>query len=61
MNSNRREFIKKTILAGVATGFSAKSYGKIIGANDRVRVACVGFCKDLKLRIFHLLSSFKRK
>lgn len=30
-------------MAGVATGFSVKSYGKIIGANDRVRVACVGF------------------
>jgi predicted dehydrogenase len=48
MNSNRREFIKKTILAGVATGFSANSYGKIIGANDRVRVACVGFSDRFK-------------
>lgn len=43
MDSTRRDFIKKSIMAGVATGFSVKSYGKIIGANDRVRVACVGF------------------
>jgi predicted dehydrogenase len=41
--TTRREFVKQTIMAGVATGFSAKSYGKILGANDRVRVACVGF------------------
>jgi predicted dehydrogenase len=41
--TTRREFVKKTIMAGVATGFSAKSYGKIMGANDRVRVACVGY------------------
>ncbi len=41
--TTRRAFIKKSILAGVATGFSVKSYGKIMGANDRVRVACVGF------------------
>ena len=39
----RRAFITKSILAGAATAFSAKSYAKIIGSNDRVRVACVGF------------------
>lgn len=43
MNSTRRDFIKKSILAGVATGMSATSYAKIIGSNDRVRVGCVGF------------------
>ncbi len=48
MDSTRRDFIKKTVMAGVATGFSAKSYAKIIGANDRVRVACVGFSDRFK-------------
>lgn len=43
MNSTRRDFIKKSIMAGVATGMSASSYAKIIGSNDRVRVGCVGF------------------
>ncbi|RFS16059.1 Gfo/Idh/MocA family protein [Emticicia sp. C21] len=41
--TTRRDFIIKSVLATAATGFSAKSYGKIIGANDRVRVGCVGF------------------
>lgn len=43
---NRREFIKQSLLtsAGLATaGMSARSYAKIIGANDRVRVGVVGF------------------
>ncbi len=39
----RRDFIRQSILAGAASAFSAKSYAKIIGSNDRVRVACVGF------------------
>ena len=45
---SRRIFIKKTsqAAAGVylgALGFSAKSYGRIIGANDRVNVGVVGY------------------
>ena len=48
MSQSRREFIKKTTLtsAGLymgASSFSASSYNKIIGANDRVRVGVVGF------------------
>ncbi len=48
MQNSRRDFIKKTALttAGVYVGanaFSAASYRKIIGANDRVRVGVVGF------------------
>ena len=40
----RRSFIQKGALATLGTlAFSAKSYRKIMGANDRVRVACVGF------------------
>ena len=47
MINTRREFIKKTSLAtaGIATGIgctSAKSYSRIIGANDTVNVAVVG-------------------
>lgn len=42
----RRDFIKKSTLTGLTlatAGMSAKSYGKILGANDRVRVGCIGF------------------
>ena len=45
----RREFIRKTLtgaavagLGGILPGFSARSYANILGANDRIRVACMG-------------------
>ncbi len=45
--TKRRDFIKKGLIgsAGIAIGgmgFSAKSYGSIIGANDRINVAIIG-------------------
>ncbi|MGB7526512.1 Gfo/Idh/MocA family protein [Sphingobacterium cellulitidis] len=50
---SRREFIKKaSIGAGVigltAMGIDAKSYGRIIGANDRIQVGIVGFSNRFK-------------
>jgi predicted dehydrogenase len=46
--THRRTFIKQSARATAATalasmGWTAKSYGNIIGANDRVRVGVVGF------------------
>src|SRR5258705_2231628 len=48
MKNSRRAFIRKSSLTASAillarAGFSASSYNRIIGANDRVRVAVVGF------------------
>jgi len=48
MEKSRRTFIKQATLAGAGvllakTSWSAKSYKRIIGANDRVRVGVVGF------------------
>src|SRR6185436_3431861 len=48
MGTSRRDFIRKSSMAGVAgymgtLGLSAASYRNIIGANDRVRVGVVGF------------------
>lgn len=48
MENSRRKFIKQTAIASAGVylgglGLSAKSYGRIIGANDRVRVGVVGF------------------
>ena len=48
MSTSRRDFIRKTAVATAGTyigsmGFSPKSYARIIGANDRVRVGVVGF------------------
>ncbi|WP_144602727.1 Gfo/Idh/MocA family protein [Algoriphagus algorifonticola] len=50
---NRREFIKKSTAATLglsalgAVGFSAKSYGRIIGANERLNVAIAGLGRRL--------------
>ena len=48
MSQSRREFLKKSAITGTgiflgASAFSARSYNRIIGANDRVRVGVVGF------------------
>ncbi len=55
--NSRREFIKKASLgAGIiglsAMGVNAKSYGRIMGANDRVQVAIVGFSNRFKGSLF---------
>ncbi len=46
-SNSRRDFIKKSALAGAgltvgAMGFSAKSYAAIPGANDRINLAVIG-------------------
>ncbi|HOU96732.1 MAG TPA: Gfo/Idh/MocA family oxidoreductase [Bacteroidales bacterium] len=41
--ATRREFIQKAALGSAAVAFSAKSYSRIIGANDRVRVGIIGY------------------
>lgn len=48
MKKSRRLFIKQAAMAGAGVmaaklGWSASSYSRIIGANDRVRVGVVGF------------------
>lgn len=45
--TKRREFIKKSVIgsAGIAIGgigFTSKSYGSIVGANERINIAVVG-------------------
>lgn len=53
-DASRRKFLKKSVLttAGLSTlgavGFSARSYGNILGANDRVNVGIVGFSNRCK-------------
>ncbi len=59
--STRRDFIKNTGGATAAVylgalGFSAKSYGRIIGANDRIGIGVVGFSDRFR---YSLLPCFK--
>lgn len=49
MKTKRREFIKTAAMGaaavsfgGILPGFSAKSYGNIVGANERINVAAMG-------------------
>src|SRR5690554_5005186 len=54
---SRREFIKKASLgAGMvglsAMGVSAKSYARIMGANDRVQVGSIGFSERFKSSLY---------
>ncbi|MDR1517629.1 MAG: Gfo/Idh/MocA family oxidoreductase [Dysgonamonadaceae bacterium] len=56
---NRRTFIKKiagasaaVALGGVATGLSASSYRRIVGANDRIRVGIIGFSDRFRSSLF---------
>jgi len=49
MENSRREFMKKTLAGtalvsagGIVPGFSAASYNRIIGANDKIRVSIMG-------------------
>ena len=48
----RNTFIKTTAAAGLAMAFSAKSYARIIGANDRIRVGVAGFSDRFKNDLF---------
>lgn len=57
--STRRDFIKKATagvagltFGGFATGLSARSYGRVIGANDRIQVGVVGFSDRFKGSLF---------
>ncbi|MFO7935650.1 MAG: Gfo/Idh/MocA family oxidoreductase [Bacteroidales bacterium] len=58
---NRRTFIKKTAIGTAAvsmglTGVSARSYGRILGSNDRVNMAVIG----LRGRGKNLMSAFSK-
>jgi len=49
----RRTFVKNTTFASMgALAFSAESYARILGANDRVRVGVVGFSDRFRQALF---------
>jgi len=53
MKTSRRNFIKKTTIASLgAFAFSAASYARILGANDRVRIGVVGFSDRFRNSLF---------
>lgn len=57
LENSRRSFIKKaSLVTGVmglsAMGINAKSYSRILGANDRVQVGIIGFSNRFKASLF---------
>ena len=53
METSRRNFIKKAAIGSTAVaiggvGLSAKSYGNILGSNDKIRVGILGFSNRFK-------------
>lgn len=42
MGIDRRTFVKQATVASVAAGMSARSYGRILGSNDRLRIGHLG-------------------
>ena len=55
--ASRRKFLQQSALAATGTylgamGFSAKSYGNILGANDRIRVGAIGFSDRFRQTLF---------
>jgi hypothetical protein len=40
--TDRRTFIKQSTVTMLAAGMSAQSYARILGANDRIRLAQIG-------------------
>ena len=65
MSTSRRNFLKKTAAAtaGAYMGslaFSPKSYARIIGANDRVRVGVVGFSDRFRGSLLPAFSSLHK-
>src|SRR5690606_10863844 len=66
MKNSRRDFIRQSALLATGAyagtmGWSAKSYGRIIGANDRVRVGVVGYSDRFRQSLFPgFLSHYKK-
>ena len=66
MKNSRRKFVK-TEVAGTTgitiggLGFSAKSYGNIIGANDRINIGIVGFSNRTRGSLIEALLSHSKE
>lgn len=57
---DRRTFLKQVGIAVAATGMSAKSYARVLGANDRIRIGQLG-CGDRSQGHVHMVQLAARK
>src|SRR5437660_8687320 len=51
--NSRREFLKLSASVAGACAFPAKSYARVLGANNRVRTGVIGFSDRFREALFH--------
>jgi len=59
--TTRRDFVKTTALGAAGLTLSAKSYSRIVGANDRIRVGIVGYSDRFRQSLYPSFSSLAKE
>jgi predicted dehydrogenase len=59
--TTRREFVQKTALGAAGLTLGAKSYSRILGANDRVRVGIVGYSDRFRQSLYPAFTSLSKE
>jgi len=59
--TTRRDFVKTTALGAAGLTLSAKSYSRIIGANDRIRVGIVGYSDRFRQSLYPAFTSLEKE
>jgi len=59
--TTRRDFVKTTALGAAGLTLSAKSYSRILGANDRIRVGIVGYSDRFRQSLYPSFSSLAKE
>lgn len=59
--TTRRNFVKTTALGAAGLTLTAKSYSRILGANDRIRVGIVGYSDRFRGSLYPAFTSLKNE
>ncbi len=59
--TTRRNFVKTTALGAAGLTLTAKSYSRILGANDRIRVGIVGYSDRFRASLYPAFTSLKNE
>ncbi len=59
--TSRRKFLRTSALSLGALAFSAKSYARIIGSNDRIRVGVIGFSDRFKYSLLPPFAALQKE
>ena len=59
--TTRRDFVKTTALGAAGLTLSAKSYSRILGANDRIRVGIVGYSDRFRQSLYPSFTSLSKE